>query len=142
MDLDDCRNGPAVQDLWMLLHGDRGERTIQLQRDARRLRDVSRFRLARVGVDRTALRWAAHTALQRLAGSAFGDPAFPVAFPRRPNRPTTGRCMSPIWSISGKNCTSCRWSCTERLSADDASPVGGTTPVVNRPCIRVGVESA
>ena len=23
VDLDDCRNGPAVQDLWMLLHGDR-----------------------------------------------------------------------------------------------------------------------
>ena len=30
VDLDDCRNGPAIQDLWMLLNGDRGERTVQL----------------------------------------------------------------------------------------------------------------
>jgi len=30
VDLDDCRNGPAIQDLWMLLHGDRQERTVQL----------------------------------------------------------------------------------------------------------------
>jgi len=30
VDLDDCRNGPAVQDLWMLLNGDRTERTVQL----------------------------------------------------------------------------------------------------------------
>ena len=30
VDLDDCRNGPAIQDLWMLLNGDREERTVQL----------------------------------------------------------------------------------------------------------------
>jgi len=30
VDLDDCRNGPAVQDLWMLLNGDRQEQTLQL----------------------------------------------------------------------------------------------------------------
>jgi Ser/Thr protein kinase RdoA (MazF antagonist) len=30
VDLDDCRNGPAMQDLWMLLNGDRSERTVQL----------------------------------------------------------------------------------------------------------------
>ena len=30
VDLDDCRNGPAVQDLWMLLNGDRNERSVQL----------------------------------------------------------------------------------------------------------------
>lgn len=30
VDLDDARNGPAVQDLWMLLHGDRREQRIQL----------------------------------------------------------------------------------------------------------------
>ena len=30
VDLDDCRNGPAIQDLWMLLNGERGERTVQL----------------------------------------------------------------------------------------------------------------
>jgi Ser/Thr protein kinase RdoA (MazF antagonist) len=31
VDLDDCRNGPAIQDLWMLLNGDRNERTLQLR---------------------------------------------------------------------------------------------------------------
>ena len=30
VDLDDCRNGPAIQDLWMLLNGNRTERTVQL----------------------------------------------------------------------------------------------------------------
>ncbi|WP_192458601.1 serine/threonine protein kinase [Musicola keenii] len=30
VDLDDARNGPAVQDLWMLLHGERHEQRIQL----------------------------------------------------------------------------------------------------------------
>lgn len=30
VDLDDCRMGPAMQDLWMLLSGDRRERTIAL----------------------------------------------------------------------------------------------------------------
>ena len=30
VDLDDCANGPAIQDLWMLLNGERGERLLQL----------------------------------------------------------------------------------------------------------------
>jgi Ser/Thr protein kinase RdoA (MazF antagonist) len=30
VDLDDARMGPAVQDLWMLLSGDRRQRTVQL----------------------------------------------------------------------------------------------------------------
>ncbi|PWC10811.1 serine/threonine protein kinase [Brenneria roseae subsp. americana] len=30
VDLDDARNGPAIQDLWMLLHGERHEQRIQL----------------------------------------------------------------------------------------------------------------
>ncbi len=30
VDLDDCRTGPAVQDIWMLLSGEREERTAQL----------------------------------------------------------------------------------------------------------------
>ncbi|MCX2959837.1 MAG: phosphotransferase, partial [Serratia symbiotica] len=30
VDLDDARNGPAIQDLWMLLHGERGDRLMQL----------------------------------------------------------------------------------------------------------------
>ncbi|WP_440054316.1 serine/threonine protein kinase [Pseudoalteromonas sp. T1lg65] len=30
VDLDDCRSGPAVQDLWMMLNGDRAEQVVQL----------------------------------------------------------------------------------------------------------------
>ncbi|MCU0972256.1 MAG: serine/threonine protein kinase, partial [Gammaproteobacteria bacterium] len=30
VDLDDCRSGPAIQDLWMLLSGEREERALQL----------------------------------------------------------------------------------------------------------------
>ncbi len=30
VDLDDARNGPAVQDLWMLLHGERRDQLMQL----------------------------------------------------------------------------------------------------------------
>lgn len=30
VDFDDCRSGPAVQDLWMMLNGDRQEQTMQL----------------------------------------------------------------------------------------------------------------
>lgn len=30
VDLDDCRTGPAIQDLWMMLSGDRQERLLQL----------------------------------------------------------------------------------------------------------------
>ena len=30
VDLDDCRQGPAVQDLWMMLNGDRNEQRLQL----------------------------------------------------------------------------------------------------------------
>lgn len=31
LDFDDCRQGPAVQDLWMMLHGDRNEQLMQLE---------------------------------------------------------------------------------------------------------------
>jgi Ser/Thr protein kinase RdoA (MazF antagonist) len=31
VDLDDARNGPAIQDLWMLLNGDKAEQRMQLE---------------------------------------------------------------------------------------------------------------
>jgi Ser/Thr protein kinase RdoA (MazF antagonist) len=30
VDLDDCRQGPAIQDLWMMLNGDKNEQLVQL----------------------------------------------------------------------------------------------------------------
>ncbi|QUM83068.1 serine/threonine protein kinase [Moritella sp. 28] len=31
LDFDDCRQGPAIQDIWMMLHGDRHEQLLQLE---------------------------------------------------------------------------------------------------------------
>ena len=44
VDFDDARMGPAVQDLWMLLSGDRAAMTRQLSRRARGLRGLPRVR--------------------------------------------------------------------------------------------------
>ena len=80
VDLDDCVNGPAVQDLWLFLSGSRDDMAGQLadllegyeefaQFDARELRLIEVLRTARL-IHYTAWitqRWA--------------DPAFPRAFP-------------------------------------------------------------
>jgi len=80
VDLDDCRNGPAIQDLWMLLNGDRTERTLQMSAmldgyavfhefDPRELKLIEPLRGLRMVhySGWLARRWA--------------DPAFPAAFP-------------------------------------------------------------
>ena len=80
VDLDDCRSGPAIQDLWMLLAGEHADRTAQLGRilegytqfhdfDARELHLVEALRTLRM------LHHAAWLARR------WEDPAFPAAFP-------------------------------------------------------------
>ncbi len=80
VDLDDCRSGPAVQDLWMLLSGDRYEMEQQLADvlegytqfcpfDRRELNLVEPLRTLRM------LHHAAWLARR------WEDPAFPAAFP-------------------------------------------------------------
>lgn len=80
VDFDDCRMGPAVQDLWMLLSGDRGDMTRQLadvlagyedfmEFDARELHLVEALRTLRL------IHYAAWIA------GRWDDPAFPAAFP-------------------------------------------------------------
>ena len=80
VDLDDAVNGPATQDLWMLLSGDRAAMTRQLAAvldgyeqfmdfDWRELRLVEPLRTLRI------LRHSAWIARR------WNDPAFPVAFP-------------------------------------------------------------
>ncbi len=80
VDLDDCRHGPAVQDLWMFLSGDREEQTPQLKAllegytsfrpfDARELHLVEALRSLRI------MHYAAWLARR------WTDPAFKVAFP-------------------------------------------------------------
>ena len=80
VDLDDCRHGPAVQDLWMFLSGDREEQTPQLEAllegytafrgfDARELHLIEALRSLRI------MHYAAWLARR------WEDPAFKAAFP-------------------------------------------------------------
>ena len=80
VDLDDCMTGPAVQDLWLFLSGDAGERAVQLAEllegyaqfrefDYRELRLIEPLRTLRI-IHHTA--WIARR---------WEDPAFPKAFP-------------------------------------------------------------
>lgn len=80
VDLDDARMGPAAQDVWMFLSGDRGEQTAQLAEilegytefrefDARQLHLIEALRTLRI------MHYAAWLARR------WGDPAFKVAFP-------------------------------------------------------------
>jgi Ser/Thr protein kinase RdoA (MazF antagonist) len=80
VDLDDCRTGPAVQDLWMLLSGDRKQMTGQLSEliegynefyefDMRELHLIESLRTLRI------MHYAYWLALR------WSDPAFPHSFP-------------------------------------------------------------
>jgi Ser/Thr protein kinase RdoA (MazF antagonist) len=80
VDLDDARTGPAVQDLWMLLSGDRSQRQRQLGAlvdGYEQMREFDRAELALVEPLRT-LRLIHYSAwLTR----RWDDPIFPINFP-------------------------------------------------------------
>jgi len=79
VDLDDCCTGPAVQDLWMLLSGERHEREIQLSILLEGYTDFADF-------EARQLRWIEALRTMRLVhyaawlGRRWGDPAFPRSF--------------------------------------------------------------
>lgn len=80
VDLDDARTGPAVQDLWMLLSGERAQRTYQLScmlDGYEQLREFDRRELALIEPLRT-LRLIHYSAW---LARRWDDPAFPMAFP-------------------------------------------------------------
>jgi Ser/Thr protein kinase RdoA (MazF antagonist) len=80
VDFDDCRSGPAVQDLWMLLSGDRGSMERQLAHVLEGYEDFSEFdrrELLLVEALRT-LRLVHYSAW---IARRWEDPAFPAAFP-------------------------------------------------------------
>ncbi len=80
VDLDDARTGPAVQDLWMLLSGDRAQRTGQLSglvEGYEQFRSFDRRELALIEPLRT-LRLIHYSAW---LARRWGDPTFPVNFP-------------------------------------------------------------
>jgi Ser/Thr protein kinase RdoA (MazF antagonist) len=80
VDLDDARTGPAVQDLWMLLSGDRADMAAQLDRllaGYEELRPLDRRELHLIEALCTLrqIHYAAWLARR------WEDPAFPAAFP-------------------------------------------------------------
>jgi len=80
VDLDDARTGPAVQDLWMLLAGDRQQRTQQLAAlldGYEQLRAFDRRELALIEPLRT-LRLIHYSAW---LARRWSDPTFPLHFP-------------------------------------------------------------
>ncbi len=80
VDLDDARSGPAVQDLWMLLSGDRRQRSLQLATlldGYEQVRDFDRRELVLIEPLRT-LRLIHYSAW---LARRWDDPAFPAAFP-------------------------------------------------------------
>ena len=80
VDLDDARTGPAVQDLWMLLSGDRRDQTQQLSAlldGYEQLRDFDRQELALIEPLRT-LRLIHYSAW---LARRWEDPIFPLNFP-------------------------------------------------------------
>lgn len=80
VDLDDARMGPAVQDLWMLLSGDRRQRTAQLSAlidGYEQVRDFDRAELALIEPLRT-LRLIHYSAW---LARRWDDPIFPINFP-------------------------------------------------------------
>jgi len=80
VDLDDACNGPAIQDLWMLLSGDEAAMRAQLEHVLAGYRVFMPFderELALVEPLRT-LRMICHSAW---IAERWSDPAFPIAFP-------------------------------------------------------------
>ena len=80
VDLDDTRTGPAVQDLWMLLSGDRAQRTGQLSGlvdGYEQFRSFDRRELALIEPLRT-LRLIHYSAW---LARRWSDPTFPINFP-------------------------------------------------------------
>ena len=80
VDFDDARMGPAVQDLWMLLSGDRAEMTRQLADVLKGYRDFFEFDARELHLVE-ALRTLRLLHYSAWLAQRWDDPAFPAAFP-------------------------------------------------------------
>ena len=80
VDFDDARTAPAVQDLWMMLSGDRQRQTAQLESLMEGYREFCDFDLRELRLIESlrALRMLHYSAW---IASRWDDPAFPAAFP-------------------------------------------------------------
>ncbi len=80
VDFDDCRMGPAVQDLWMLISGDRNQQTLQLHELIEGYEEFLPFNRAELVLIEPlrALRIMHYAAW---LARRWRDPAFPTHFP-------------------------------------------------------------
>lgn len=80
VDLDDCRMGPAVQDLWMFLSGERAEQELQLTDIMRGYQQFCDFDYSQLLLVESlrSLRLIHYSAW---LAQRWSDPAFPIAFP-------------------------------------------------------------
>src|SRR5690606_20801299 len=80
VDFDDARNGPAIQDLWMLLSGERAQQTLQLAEVLEGYREFCDFDLAQLPLIE-ALRSLRIMHYSAWLARRWSDPAFPRHFP-------------------------------------------------------------
>ena len=80
VDFDDARMGPAVQDLWMLLSGEREEMSVQLGNVLAGYEDFREFDLRELHL-MEALRTLRLIHYSAWIARRWNDPAFPAAFP-------------------------------------------------------------
>ncbi|MCU7938329.1 MAG: serine/threonine protein kinase [gamma proteobacterium symbiont of Bathyaustriella thionipta] len=80
VDFDDSRNGPAVQDLWMLLSGERNEQEMQLREILEGYEEFCDFNLTELNLIES-LRSMRIIHYAGWLAKRWQDPAFPRAFP-------------------------------------------------------------
>lgn len=80
VDLDDSRNGPAIQDLWMLLNGDRADKLMQLDIILEAYQEFNDFNANELKLIEP-LRGLRMVHYMAWLAKRWQDPAFPVAFP-------------------------------------------------------------
>lgn len=80
VDLDDARNGPAVQDMWMMLHGERHDKLAQLDILLEGYQEFCDFNHAELKLIEP-LRGLRMVYYMSWLAKRWQDPAFPNAFP-------------------------------------------------------------
>ncbi|MGF1701855.1 serine/threonine protein kinase [Photobacterium makurazakiensis] len=80
VDLDDARNGPAIQDLWMLLNGDRHDQIAQLDIILEAYSEFADFDQSQLKLIEP-LRGLRMVYYMAWLARRWQDPAFPLAFP-------------------------------------------------------------
>ena len=80
VDLDDSRNGPAIQDLWMLLSGERSEKLAQLDIILEAYQEFNDFDTNQLKLIEP-LRGLRMVHYMAWLAKRWQDPAFPIAFP-------------------------------------------------------------